>query len=219
MNAQHDTNDEIILEKLTLLHPVPPRNAFRAAYTRAHFLKSIKHHRQSHGRRPSPNGGPIPRELIQLKEYFMFSRQHFTKYGFIAIILVITLFFGGVWATAAYAQVALPGDALYSVKTGLEDAQVSFSVDAARDANLHLQFADLRLKEMDRLVERGRFDDLGVATAKFEYHIQEAIKSLAAVAVNDPEEARTMAISVNEALAQRIQEKTGIGNRNEKEKF
>ena len=149
----------------------------------------------------------------------MFSRQHFTKYGFIAIILVITLFFGGVWATAAYAQVALPGDALYSVKTGLEDAQVSFSVDAARDANLHLQFADLRLKEMDRLVERGRFDDLGVATAKFEYHIQEAIKSLAAVAVNDPEEARTMAISVNEALAQRIQEKTGIGNRNEKEKF
>lgn len=38
-------------------------------------------------------------------------------------------------------------------------------------------------------------------SGKFEYHIQEAIKSLAAVAASDPEAARALAISVNDALS------------------
>jgi len=140
----------------------------------------------------------------------MFSRQQLTRYGFLAVLVAITLVFAGVWATAAYAQVALPGDALYSVKTGLEGAQVSLSVDPTKDASLHLQFADIRLNEMDRLIDQGRFDDLDSATGKFEFHIQEAIKSLATVAANNPEEARSLAISINETLSHSTGILTGL---------
>ena len=50
----------------------------------------------------------------------------------IAIVLVLVVVFGGSAASAYASQGSLPGDALYPMKTAIEDASVDFSVDSVR---------------------------------------------------------------------------------------
>jgi hypothetical protein len=62
---------------------------------------------------------------------------------------------GGTAGVAAAAQSALPGDALYPIKRGIESAQVSFSSsDADRGRDLVAQ-ASTRLDEVDGLISAG----------------------------------------------------------------
>ena len=116
------------------------------------------------------------------------------------IIVIFVLLFGSAGATVYAAQSALPGDTLYSLKTGLEQTQVNLSRDAANRAQLHLDFADRRLSETAVLIEEGRFNDIGAATAELEYHIQQAIGELQTVALGDPLRAETLAGDITSAL-------------------
>ncbi len=122
-----------------------------------------------------------------------------TALGLIAIFL--TILFGGGVATAYAARSALPGDALFPVKTVLEGAQVTFTPDAARDAELHMLFAERRLDEMAALIENGRFENLERTAGLFESHIQGAIRSLGSVAAQDPAKAEDLAFAIAAALS------------------
>nr|NIR68027.1 hypothetical protein [candidate division Zixibacteria bacterium]NIR95676.1 hypothetical protein [Gammaproteobacteria bacterium]NIS49238.1 hypothetical protein [candidate division Zixibacteria bacterium]NIU17334.1 hypothetical protein [candidate division Zixibacteria bacterium]NIV09465.1 hypothetical protein [candidate division Zixibacteria bacterium] len=52
----------------------------------------------------------------------------------IAIILVVVVLLGSTTATALASQNALPGDALYSVKTAFEDLRINTSWDTVDEA-------------------------------------------------------------------------------------
>jgi hypothetical protein len=87
----------------------------------------------------------------------------------IVIALIATLIGGG----AAYAsEAALPGDALYPVKTTIEDVQLALA-DDQEDANLLLDFAQERLDEMESLAEQGRYANMQVAAQEFEERLQQ----------------------------------------------
>ena len=111
------------------------------------------------------------------------------------------LVFGGASATAYAAQSSLPGDALYPVKTGLEQTQVRLSSDAADQAELQLEFAQRRLQEIAALIDEGRFNDIETATGEFQYHLQQAIDALEFVAVGDPVRAEDLAAKIASALS------------------
>lgn len=79
------------------------------------------------------------------------------------------------------AQNALPGDFLYPVKLGFEQAQDIFA-SSEEDAVLQTRFASNRLTEIQLLVVAGRYEDLEPAVAAFEANIDQAMSALAAVA-------------------------------------
>ena len=72
--------------------------------------------------------------------------------------LGFALIAGGLTAAAA-SSISLPGDPLYGVKLGLEQAQLTLTFNPAARARLQLQFADVRLDEAQRLFAAGRKQD------------------------------------------------------------
>jgi uncharacterized protein DUF5667 len=60
---------------------------------------------------------------------------------------------------AAASGDSLPGDPLYSIKLGVERAQLATTFDSGARARLQLHFADVRLDEAQRLFALGRAED------------------------------------------------------------
>ena len=72
--------------------------------------------------------------------------------------LAVALLVGGLTSAAA-SDNSLPGDALYPIKLGVEQAQLAITFDPVARARLHAQFAEVRLREAQRLVAAGRVQD------------------------------------------------------------
>ena len=66
----------------------------------------------------------------------------------LAVIIVISMLAGG---TVYAAQGSLPGDLLYPVKIGAEDARLLITGDSSAKVQLNLKFAQTRLVEMNEL--------------------------------------------------------------------
>lgn len=66
-------------------------------------------------------------------------------------LVVISILAGG---TAYAAQSSVPGDLLYPVKTTTEDARLLITASGVDKAELNLEFARIRLTEMDKLADR-----------------------------------------------------------------
>ena len=66
----------------------------------------------------------------------------------IIIAVIALLLLGGIGITGVAAQSAIPGDALYSVKTSIEQTRLSLAKDAGDRAQMKLSFAEQRLEEI-----------------------------------------------------------------------
>jgi len=146
------------------LPAVSPRSSFRYA-ARGRILKEIS------ARQQRPQGG-------RLKRVFQFTFPQFLlrpafSLAVILVLLVATLSAGTVYAAGG----ALPGDALYPVKTATEEVRLTLSDDQA-DAALYLQFADERLEEINRLAARGRYEDLAIAAQRLDSQMESAASLL-----------------------------------------
>jgi hypothetical protein len=95
-------------------------------------------------------------------------------------VLVITILFSLLGVGSVYAsEASIPGDLLYPVKLLVEDVRLAFTGEE-QDADLYFQFAEKRLKEVDTLVERGRFEGMGEALDRFETQIDQAARVIPA---------------------------------------
>jgi hypothetical protein len=92
--------------------------------------------------------------------------------------LAAALLVGGL-TTAAAANNSLPGDPLYGVKMGVEQAQLATTFNSAARARLELQFADLRLAEAQRLFAAGRVKDGVRGMAQYETAVTQFNQSIA----------------------------------------
>ena len=92
--------------------------------------------------------------------------RRFSMTKIITVVSIFTMLFGGVGVAFASTD-ALPGDVLYPVKTGIEDARLGLSGDEA-DVDLLLEFTGRRLGEIDELIEEDRFDDIEEAVSGYE---------------------------------------------------
>lgn len=127
----------------------------------------------------------------------------------VALLLAI-IFFSGMGATAYAAQSALPGDVLYNVKMSIEQTQVRLAADAAKLAELHLEFAERRLNEISGLIAEGHYGEIESATQEFEYHVQQALIAMQTVAAGDPLRAQALAARVTAALSEYAQTLSGM---------
>ena len=140
-NYNEQPIDPELSELLSLLQKVPARDPEAAQQGRAKYVSDVD-----------------TLLAAEKKPVFAWLSGFFTTRGntgrrgvrfaystLVAIIAVIFVLLSGAGATAYAAKSALPGDVLYQVKTGLEQAQMQLTSDANRQAQLHLEFAERRL--------------------------------------------------------------------------
>jgi len=199
-NPSIDPELEAIFERM---REAPERDSqvvtrFRAKYEAqldAYFesnLQLLKHERRARKDR-----------LITFKENLLMLKNNY-RFAFMftaALVVLALVIFGGAGATAAAAKGALPGDALYTVKTGLEQARARMTSDAYDQAQMYMQFANLRLSETAALIDEGRFDDISTAVSEFESAIQGASESLSELSVSDPQRAALLSSQISDTLS------------------
>lgn len=121
---------------------------------------------------------------------------------FVILILGIAVFlFGSISITGVAAQSSIPGDALYPVKTSIEQTRLSLAQDAGERAQLKMVFAEQRLEEIDALIKVGRYQDVNEVTIMFEAEIHSAIMELETISKLDPDRATSIALEISAALA------------------
>lgn len=130
----------------------------------------------------------------------------------VAVIVVLALLLGGAGMTALAARSALPGDALYGVKTRIEETQVRLAGDAARQVELHLQLAQRRLDEIEKLIAEGRYNNINQAVQEFQRHIQDALVALNQVSAGDPVRAAELSLRITQELTRYAQALSGMAN-------
>jgi hypothetical protein len=186
--------DPHLLEKIMLLRHVPPRNPDAAAAAREKFIKEME------GLFPFELADPRSIEasgsigflsLIRGKMGFG-SARHALASGFAAVLLVLVFLFSGIGITAQASRSALPGDVLYSIKTGLEQARISFALDLSQKAELYMRFAAIRLDEIQKLVEAGRYEEAISLSTEFQTYIQKALETVSQLATFDPVKASAL---------------------------
>jgi uncharacterized membrane protein YgcG len=118
-----------------------------------------------------------------------------------ALIAVLVFLFGSMGITAFAAQSALPGDSLYGVKTSLELTRVNLQGDLAVQAQMYMDLAQLRLNEIEALIQAGRFTDIDQAVAAFTTHIQMALQTVNQLSASDPQRAAGLNLEITATLS------------------
>jgi len=196
-NIDDQPIDPDLGELLSLLKSVPARDPDAAQRGRAKYLSDVDTLLAAEKRSV----------FTWLAGIFSIKRNtgsrgvRFAYSALIALLAVIFVLLSGAGATAYAAKNALPGDALYQVKTGLEQAQMQLTSDAFHQAQLHLEFAERRLEEISGLIDEGRFGEIDRAAGEFEYHVQQAIHAMQVVSNGNPEQASQLATQITDALS------------------
>ena len=202
MNNQNDEPriDPTLIKKIELLDPTPERDPKLAAQSRDKFLNELES-------LPLTGSGSALGWLTGLLKSntkagntMSIGKRKFAFSTIAAVLFVFVVLFGGASATAYASQSALPGDALYPVKSSLEHTQISLANDAYNRALLHLEFAQRRLNEITELLSQGRTHDIEFASSEFEHHIQEAMQAAQIVLAADPERGAELNKLVSQAL-------------------
>lgn len=128
----------------------------------------------------------------------------------VAVILAIVLTLSALGGTVYAAQDSLPGDALYSVKLGIEGVTMMLGGDDVARAERALNFADKRVREMVALTEKGRPEDLSLTVEKYCYALNMSMARMEAALGNGGSYAGDIAALVAEATAQHLSVLDGV---------
>lgn len=143
MNPNNDSVDPRLRQMLDRFQAAPARDAQVAARARARFLA------EADSLAPGVSRAPM-RRLIGWTNLFQ-RKERFRMSTLTAVLVLISLIFGGSGATVVAAQSAQPADPLYAVKLLSEDLRVDATSDSAARANLLLDLANRRADEIAAL--------------------------------------------------------------------
>ncbi len=108
------------------------------------------------------------------------ARRHRLVRGYIAgagvALLVLALVLGP--TTVVLAENSVPGDTLYSLKLGVEEARLLANADPSREVQLHLEFATRRLWELRPLFAEQRLGFVEKVTENLRRHTASSVAGL-----------------------------------------
>jgi Domain of unknown function (DUF5667) len=118
----------------------------------------------------------------------------------LVVVMLACLVMGG--SGIAYAaQGSLPGDQLYPVKLGLEQAELAVTLSDAQDVRLHTQFSQRRLAEIEALINDSRFNEIEQAVTNYQNHVNQASSLLTQLASQNPQVAKELAVELEQTFA------------------
>ncbi len=206
----NEYQDPRLQNLLELLEHVPPRNPADEMGSRKRFLTELDTLFDSAPEQPVSRLPGWLQVFFPAQKRQLISPRRFAFSAILALIVIITLLFGGAGATVLAAQSSLPGDVLYPVKTSLESTRLRLAADAYDQAQLHLSFAQRRLDEIAGLMRAGRAAEISAAAAEFQHQIHRALENLSVLAASDPQRASDLARQITHALSQYAQTLTGL---------
>ncbi len=143
-----DPDLQSLLETMDILKPledVPAPDLVRSQQLRQAFLTRAKE--------TLPVSPPELTRHIGWKN--IFKKERSPMFTFARILILLAVAFGGTTATAFAAQESLPSEALYPIKTLMEDVRLALTSDPEAEVNLRLQLSDERMEEIAALIEQG----------------------------------------------------------------
>ncbi|MFM8319414.1 MAG: DUF5667 domain-containing protein, partial [Chloroflexota bacterium] len=214
---ESDPLDSQVIEMLDGLRDTPGRSAQAAERGRVKFLAEMD---QLFPAQAASDQAQQHTSIIyfwySFKERFtMKSLAYRTALTTLGIVLALALFLtGGASMAARAAQGALPGDALYPFKTGLERAQLSLSGSEADQAGLYLQFAQRRMEEIQALLQIGRGEDAAGLLADMNTYLEQAAAAAAALAQSSPDQAAALQAQIQQMQQQlqQVQQRLNLQN-------
>lgn len=87
--------------------------------------------------------------------------------------LILTIIFGSAGGTAVMAAESLPDSPLYPAKLMVEGARLSFASDQVEQAEIHIDIASQRLRELERLMVNSQISD-NALLERAEHHMNAA---------------------------------------------
>jgi hypothetical protein len=170
----------------------------RPGVMRASKARVLNQIRQEQAARSLPADEPAERGFFWGLPW-LDQKMHTLRTAF--TILLIAFLVVSTSSVALASAGAIPGDSLYPLKLGLEEAALAVTPSEAGDAQLRIDFAQRRLREIQMLTLEGRYDYIPSAVQNFEAQVQDAVKTLSTVASNDPKQAEMLAQSLQNTLA------------------
>ena len=203
-----DPDLQSLLETLDILKPledVPAPDLARSQQLRQAFLTRAKE--------TLPVSIPVLNRHKGWKN--IFKKERSPMFTFARILIVLAIAFGGTTATAFAAQESLPSEALYPIKTFVEDVRLALTSDPEAEVDLLLQFSDERMEEIAALMEQGLPVPDAVAT-QLQSHLNTALKTCAEL--DDAALLKLMAQIQERSQEQlKVLEKLGEGSGNQPE--
>jgi hypothetical protein len=131
-------------------------------------------------------------------------------YSLVTLMMLCVFLFTSVSGVAYASQSSLPGGALYPLKTSLEQASLTISLSQTIDARLHIRYAERRISEVIILSTNGEYARMDEPLANYEGHVEQAIQLIQNIAGQDANGAKTLADSLQQALASETQQLSGV---------
>jgi hypothetical protein len=160
----------------------PPRDPIAAERGRRQFLKRVE------ALRPSRAFIILPRWSARRPAWAIAS-----------VLLASALLLSGIGVARA-ASGALPNQALYSVKTALEDLQIALSADDATEAYLLLQFSQRRIDEITELIRQRQFEQIAIPTGHYQNELSQLSAIIAGLMETDEPRAEQLSALFTEKL-------------------
>lgn len=114
------------------------------------------------------------KSYLRIKEAFVIRQRMPRIQLLLIVVLLLALVSGGTVLASHY---SVPGDNLYPLKLVVEEARLVISGED-KETDLYIQFAEKRLREVEMLAERGRYERIILATDRFEFQIEGATRSV-----------------------------------------
>ncbi len=168
-----DLADKLRVDLVTALWLNGQKYMFQSRSGFIHFSRSRTMHQIDSGK---------SKKIIE-KRKNLFIRPVY-RYAF-TLLLVFSILFST--TSLAFAG-TLPGDTLYPVKLTWEETRLLLNQDVTKEIRLHLRFADNRIDEALRLVNRGNFDNLAEIFENYHQHTTDAYVPLIELSGQDQAE-------------------------------
>jgi hypothetical protein len=151
------------LAKISTLDDIPEREPARIEASRTEFLAAAR------SLRPTVSKPAKARLMGWTK---VFKKERSPMFTLARIVLLAVFALGGTGVTAYAAQDSLPNEALYPVKTWIEDLRLDLTQDPHTHFDLLVGFVEERIGEIEALVEDGLSVPNQVAT-RLNTHLQQ----------------------------------------------
>jgi hypothetical protein len=166
-----DPDLQSLLETMDILKPledVPTPDLGRTQQLRQVFLARAKE--------------TLPVSLPELNRHIgwknILKKERSPMFTFARIFILLAVAFGGTTATAFAAQDSLPSEALYPIKTLVEDVRLALTSDPEAEVELLLELSDERMDEIAALMDQGLPVPDAVAI-QLQEHLRLALKECA----------------------------------------